>query len=76
MEGASSHLPVGVVAGVGSQDAADLHVGEPLLQHLHHVPNAQQAAQRNLVEHLFTEKRRAAVIQAEAEKCRSSRAGA
>lgn len=51
-----SHLPVAVVAGVGSQDAADLHIGEPLLQHFHHVPNAQQATERYLVEHLVGNK--------------------
>lgn len=51
-----SHLPVAVVAGVGSQDAADLHIGEPLLQHFHHVPNAQQSTERYLVEHLVGNK--------------------
>lgn len=47
-----SHLPVAVIAGVGSQNAADLHIGEPLLQHFHYVPNAQKSTKRYLVEHL------------------------
>lgn len=47
-----SHLPVAVVAGVGSQHAADLHVGEPLLQHFHHIPNAQLSTHRHPVEDL------------------------
>lgn len=48
-----THLPVGVVARVDTQDAADLHVGEALLQNLHHVGNAQGSTKRDLVEHLI-----------------------
>lgn len=48
----SSHLSVAVVTGVGSQDAADLHIWEPLLQHFHHVPNAQLSTDSYPVEHL------------------------
>lgn len=47
-----AYLPVGVVAGVNTQDAADLHVGEALLQNLHHVQNTQSSTKRDLVEHL------------------------
>lgn len=53
----AAYLPVGVVAGVDAQDAADLHVGEALLQHLHHVQNAQSSAERDLVEHLMKKQR-------------------
>lgn len=48
-----AYLPVGVVAGVDTQDAADLHVGEALLQDLHYVQNAQSSTKRDLVEHLM-----------------------
>lgn len=47
-----SHLPVAVVAGVGSQDAADLHVGELLLQDFHHIPDTQVATDGHTVKHL------------------------
>lgn len=52
-----AYLPVGVVAGVDTQDAADLHIGEALLQNLHHVQNAQSSTERDLVEHLMKEQR-------------------
>lgn len=52
-----AYLPVGVVAGVRTQDAADLHVGEALLQNLHHVRNAQSSTKGDVVEHLIKKQR-------------------
>lgn len=48
-----THLSVIVVAGICTQDAADLHIGKPLLQHLNYITNAQLSTSWHSVKHLM-----------------------
>lgn len=48
----STHLPVAVIAGVGSEDTADFNVGKLLLQHFNYIPNTQPTTNWHTVKHL------------------------